>query len=86
MHRHLHNLLFALPLTFAVACDSDIELPDVEETAVEPAADELAAPARDPQAASVLATTFVARRRSSSTRCSSDRLALLSKTVRGPAP
>lgn len=32
------------------------------------------------------ATTLVALRRSSSTRCSSARLALLSSTVRGPAP
>ena len=34
----------------------------------------------------VRATTLVARRRSSSTRCSSARLAWLSSTVRGPAP
>jgi len=32
------------------------------------------------------ATTFVARRRSSSTRCSSARFAFDSSTVRGPAP
>ncbi len=32
------------------------------------------------------ATTFVARRRSASSRCSSARLALDSRTVRGPAP
>lgn len=35
---------------------------------------------------SVRPTTLVARRRSSSTRCSSARLAWLSRTVRGPAP
>ena len=35
---------------------------------------------------STRATTFVARRRSSSSTCSSARLALLSSTVRGPAP
>ena len=35
---------------------------------------------------SVRATTLVARRRSSSTMCSSARLALDSRTVRGPAP
>ena len=38
------------------------------------------------RSSSVRATTFVARRRSSSTRCSSARLALDSSTVRGPAP
>ena len=37
------------------------------------------------RSSSVLATTFVARRRSSRTRCSSARFALLCNTVRGPA-
>ena len=38
------------------------------------------------KSATARATTFVARRRSSSTTCSSARFALLSSTVRGPAP
>ena len=42
--------------------------------------------AQPSRSSSVRATTLVARRRSSSTRCSSARLALLSSTVRGPAP
>ena len=41
---------------------------------------------RSSRSASVRATTFVARRRSSSTMCSSARLAFDSSTVRGPAP
>lgn len=44
------------------------------------------APNQPSISSSVRATTFVARRRSSSTRCSSARLALDSRTVRGPAP
>ena len=38
------------------------------------------------RSANARATTFVARRRSSSSMCSSARLALLSSTVRGPQP
>jgi len=41
---------------------------------------------QDSKSSSVRATTLVARRTSSSCTCSSERLALDSRTVRGPAP